>query len=768
MINKASIKINYHKTINSTELKNIINNISNKNKQLLFKYMNFIKILATKTKFNINFESIESFLTYNNFEEKVINGFKSFFLPDMPNNFTQKISTINEIINTSDNSHYNDVINIIENNFTIEFIDKAYYKYLFIAIDGNLSKQIFNGIKISNLEYLRTNFRDATLKHAQFSKIIFDNAIFINTILNHSSLSEVTINNSNLNYIDLTNARCYKLKISNLEILEGNFSETHFNEIFFTNLTLIECHGNIQDINNSILENVKLESCYYNYNTYNYTIFTNCTFISTEFSGSQFNNCIFENCIFTNCNFSQALFNNTTLKNSNFINTDFKEANFYDSAITIILPNIDNTFLDNYMNVFSSINSIDNKYLEIKNNLLIKLLEFISTKKHMYYYTDILIKLEQYIYAEPKYLENSIINEFIMHSLIPNKIKQGQISPIKFHQTEMKIIFSFLKSNYKKYSKYNSFLNQLLFHARNHNNNSLSKFILKKIKLDINIFNFIKNYVDDDENMYYFFKKKFKHSGKTIYLNVSHVYLQKFLYGEHMNIRRDNIYYLINNKMQPNGKINFSNIFTKYFKIFDKYYTFEINNSLYIKLINLLFNQCVIESKFLDIMHKTCTINNKFTSWTSEERDSLLQIINEITINTYSNDITITNEHFTNIINTLQINSCNIHEIFQYLFVFSIIIIKCSSKSFFGNENDSPYPLRAYALAIINKCKNLNIEISTEIFPPSNTEWTSFLINYHHKNPSLNCSDSIADTWLLYCKNNFNDAYKALVPTTWQ
>lgn len=768
MINSVSNKTNYCIT-QENKIENIICEIGYEERQALLQYLNFIKILTINSSFNIDYQSVENFFIHYHFKENIINSFKNFFYFNEHQFIGKIISIINIIKNSYSFDDSENITKVIKSNFRLEFNNKKYYKYLFISLNGKFYNQRLDSIRISQLNYKNVNFNKAILEKTQFKNVTFSISSFINTNLEDSVLSAVTIKDSNLNYINLKDSKCDTFIINNSEILGGDFLGAKFNKILFDNLILADCNFTSQDINNSSFENTKFDHCNFNYNFCMNTSFKNCEFISIDFTHLDVRNCIFENCTFSDCNFTNAIFkNDTKLLNSNIISSNFEKTEFESCKISIKMPIIDDTFINSDNNIFTSINSISHKYKDLKDSLLIELLEYVKTQNSLDCYSDLLIKLEKYIYTSLHYLKNPTINSFVLEVLIPNKIKNGQKYPVIFYHSEMKIIFSLLKQNFKKYSKFNSFLNQLLFHSREKKLTLLSMFIMKKFKLDINILNFINQYINDEENIYYFFKYSIKKFKKTISLNVSHEYLQKFLYNKHFSqVERDNIYYLVNNNIQQKGKLNFKNIFTKYFKIFEKTYIFEMRNSPYKKFINLIFNDSIIEKKFLEIIHVSCSSSNKFKDWTSEEKNSLFQILDEFTINSHSNSIIITDEHYSNIINTLKINDINL--IFQNLFILALIMLKCSSKSFFGDEQDSPYPLRAYALALINKCRSLEIEQPSNLFTfHDNTDWTRFLINYNHSNPNLNCSDTIANSCLQHCKENYNNTYIKLIPTNWQ
>ncbi|GLX62199.1 hypothetical protein KMU_02390 [Proteus vulgaris] len=546
------------------------------------------------------------------------------------------------------------------------------------------------------------------------------------------------------------------------------------------------------NINSADIYNSRFEKC-----NINGSIFTDCKLINFYSYASTIKNSTFNHCDLTNANFT---FSN--LENVNFINSDLsgakikvKSANFKNATLnnTKIELDFNNLFLvENAKSLFETIESIDEKYHEIKTLLMSGFISKISNALFLSYKN---MKIPMGLIVK-----NIFSNEYFCQD-----------------ETIKKFITEVLYTSYFN-DEYNNYIDKLSpdflsFHLDLIDNNKLTNFMLEKndqfIKLMIlSLYHENKDirdraralydkYLDLEEIKPFVQKEIFGYGDKVVdwsdksscnYILINKNKNKKIII-DHENI----VNMLFNNDVENNTSWNKFYLYLDkddndnycqasnnidYYKLFNgavglgggippDFVIFKIS---YEKIINKiesnkwfsLFKPSNFYSRYHSVLIGENPLSNKKSIDLKEQEDlskmfSSFLNISDDNIKKASLNI----GHYQKLCEIFDIALENNELKSQYLLSLSALMIKYSSKSVFGTDSDSLEILRMYAYALMNKANELN----PELMGGNYDKWSDRLLGMNNE---FECTDILFSIMNDYGKKHFQNIFYKIIPLHWR
>lgn len=640
--------------------------------------------------------------------------------------------------------------------------------------------------KIKNYESLFFKLNEIKMKYACEDKCIVEiktnnrqQKKIIEDYKNRGGTYDFTKEDVNINR--LTNENLIDFLSKNKKINNGKFNNFDIKD------------GNI---NSADIYNSRFEKC-----NINGSIFTDCKLINFYSYASTIKNSTFNHCDLTNANFT---FSN--LENVNFINSDLsgakikvKSANFKNATLnnTKIELDFNNLFLvENAKSLFETIESIDEKYHEIKTLLMSGFISKISNALFLSYKN---MKIPMGLIVK-----NIFSNEYFCQD-----------------ETIKKFITEVLYTSYFN-DEYNNYIDKLSpdflsFHLDLIDNNKLTNFMLEKndqfIKLMIlSLYHENKDirdraralydkYLDLEEIKPFVQKEIFGYGNKVVdwsdksscnYILINKNKNKKIII-DHENI----VNMLFNNDVENNTSWNKFYLYLDkdkdkddndnycqasnnidYYKLFNgavglgggippDFVIFKIS---YEKIINKiesnkwfsLFKPSNFYSRYHSVLIGENPLSNKKSIDLKEQEDlskmfSSFLNISDDNIKKASLNI----GHYQKLCEIFDIVLENNELKSQYLLSLSALMIKYSSKSVFGTDSDSLEILRMYAYALMNKANELN----PELMGGNYDKWSDRLLGMNNE---FECTDILFSIMNDYGKKHFQNIFYKIIPLHWR
>jgi uncharacterized protein YjbI with pentapeptide repeats len=636
-------------------------------------------------------------------------------------------------------------LNIISNEKSILYSIKRSLSqvYYYICLKYDFSKDFTNcdlsWMALSSDMNLRRNFNGADLRNTNFAgyTVDFTGADLRNTNFTRANFASF--------HVDFTRAN----------LNTANFAHANFSHVDYS--------GNRLQFTAADLKNV-------NFTRANFAGYT------VDFTGTDL-----KNVNFTDADLPLANFTSTHLLDTNLTNVYIRITHFFkaifDENTKISLRFGNNLDLDfNHINnqsgtILTAIHSIDAKYVNLKNNLMSQVFDYLKDKDISLIHN----ALSNIIINSFDYTKALSSNPEFSNNFFNISYKKGNVQAINFSTKEAIFYLNILKNlSEESFNNFvlenNGFFNQLIFRTRN---NEEIKDDIKKIAKDL--YNNYLVLIDEKMsqaiyNTYYYDDWSIngliftsKENQCIQYLYVSNEYVNKFLYKitDPENTNTDswkNIIYFKNNEVQTCESLNFNELFNT-FKLFQANYKFETENAKFIKLIDLL-NLDIYRDSFVD------AINKKFSDVkyvAANFQISLQGIFNNFFSKENKNEIQLklTNKHINDILNAYNFQLKPDTEKAKLLLILSGIFAKYSSSSFFGTEYDSPIAIRYYAYGLMEASYSL----AQNIFPNNDNSFKTWKNNFLGINQAFTCTAVLSDLIIKHCKK-FND-YTGIIPPAW-
>ncbi|WP_336192703.1 pentapeptide repeat-containing protein [Hafnia paralvei] len=443
-----------------------------------------------------------------------------------------------------------------------------------------------------------------------------------------------------------------------------------------------------------------------------------------------------------------------------------------DSNLDILLNDLDNS-----NTLFNTIGTIDDKYAEIKTNLMAQIVESIERNG---------IDINSAVFPRKSFLNNIGLKYFYMNN---EKIKSFAEKLVKSELVDAndKVILDKLSpealslciktisqtKNHADLKEYlidnNGSFIQLMVVCNNNDNLKVQNQARSLYKTYLNI-DEVKTYTEKEEfgngekepdwsdknNLNYILINK----DKTIIID--HENLSKMLHldATDTGVKWDNFYLYNNNECQAAGDINYKELFCNDFKVFGDSYSFDLNKASFANLLSTLklsdyndrFNSVLSGQPVPDELKLIGTedqlkLNNIFEKVLTRPNDSAKETM-------------LKSDHYEEILSVFNLDSTDEKITSQTLLSLATVFSKYSSSSVFGTENESPQVLRDYAYALMSKANELNPEVTGGNF----NDWKDRLLGL---NNAFTCTAVLSSIMIEHAKDNFNEVISQIIPPVW-
>lgn len=370
-------QINNKETIKQLNLTDKLTNLTLDNKEEFKKICNKL-VVAIKNEANI-FKNINVLNTYpsRSMVRVTITG-----LTKILNKLSVDIldSDSKEIISLCTHNNINDLqfedyppklksllqeIGIDHNNNELNKFAKEFKKIAFNPYIDNFFLHLSDK-KLNNIKLTGANLSNMDLNNVDLSNAILSGINLSNTNLSNSNLSNTDLSNANLTNSNLENANLSNTNLFNSNLENANLSNTNLENAYLKKSKL-----NYVNFTNANLKNINLSNA-----DLTYVNFTNTNLAKTNLNNSDIS---FSN--FDYANLSEASLIEIVIAGANFTNAIFSENTKFIPFINYKNINIWFNHLNNSQKtILTTINSIDDKYKELKLNLMNQVIKFLETK----------------------------------------------------------------------------------------------------------------------------------------------------------------------------------------------------------------------------------------------------------------------------------------------------------------------------------------------------------------------------------------------------
>ncbi|ARF52137.1 hypothetical protein DSJ_22990 (plasmid) [Pantoea stewartii subsp. stewartii DC283] len=443
-----------------------------------------------------------------------------------------------------------------------------------------------------------------------------------------------------------------------------------------------------------------------------------------------------------------------------------------DSNLDILLNDSDNS-----NTLFNTIGTIDDKYAEIKTNLMAQIVESIERNG---------IDINSAVFPRKSFLNNIGLKDFYMNN---EKIKSFAEKLVKSELVDAndKVILDKLSPEAL------SLCIKTISQTKNHadlkeylidNNGSFIQLMVVcnnnyNLKVQNQARSLYKTYLNIDEVKTYTEKEEFGNGEKEpdwsdknnlnyILINkdktiiIDHENLSKMLHldATDTGVKWDNFYLYNNNECQAAGDINYKELFCNDFKVFGDSYSFDLNKASFANLLSTLklsdyndrFNSVLSGQPVPDELKLIGTedqlkLNNIFEKVLTRPNDSAKETM-------------LKSDHYEEILSVFNLDSTDEKITSQTLLSLATVFSKYSSSSVFGTENESPQVLRDYAYALMSKANELNPDVTGGNF----NDWKDRLLGL---NNAFTCTAVLSSIMIEHAKDNFNEVISQIIPPVW-
>jgi uncharacterized protein YjbI with pentapeptide repeats len=312
--------------------------------------------------------------------------------------------------------------------------------------DATLNRTKLNGAYLGQVSLNRAHLREAELVRANLTQARLER-----TRLNFANLNYSTLADSKLTQADFTGAKLKEAKLCNADLTNTIFKDANLAGADLTGARLDKTDFTGANLQGAQLPQMQFTGekalpkklCQANLSG---SRMESLELQHADLSQAQLARTSWENCILTGANFEGADLTNATLTDATILQSRFKGANLTGATIELLLPSIFSPILlDLHFNhlgkssgsVLTAIESIDNAYPELKQDLMRQVIEHLLKQK--FDITSIIPALENIIYANPIYLEDPEIKELMLHNFLhPKLLAEG--NKVKLSELERELL----------------------------------------------------------------------------------------------------------------------------------------------------------------------------------------------------------------------------------------------------------------------------------------------------------------------------------------
>lgn len=488
--------------------------------------------------------------------------------------------------------------------------------------------------------------------------------------------------------------------------------------------------------------------------------------------------------------FERANFGSADLRNTQWEYIDLVGANFsgakLDGATIKLLFHTSERNLDRYLNhdangysLLMTITSIDDKYADLKRNLIHSLLDAIDKPG--------VINLSPYrnnfvCLLTPVFLGDERIKQFLTDKIIKQTIDHANSQPwTGVSKNACKAFLNYIEST-KDFDLIanNGFFVQLILSSMSVNDkevNEQAKALYEKYlshpsiqpitqhdffgsgdyKVDWSDLGEANNFVL--LNAPYIMMIAKNDLASLLNPTVDTQWDRFFLFDEGYKDDKGNLITIADSNRPPSDQL------FKTFRIFDSPYQFAQRKEPFIQLLGLL-ELGQYQQNFVSAL-QVKGLRKKMVD--AKDQTALREIFGKVLKTTDSDnkplaleDYRLRAEHYAQIERQFELTDCDPKIKAQTLFALAAVFAKYSSSNFFGTEGDSPEAVRYYAYALLCKAKELDSNITTN---DEFEDWKNRLFGLHN---AFTCTAILSKIMIDYARKAFPDVVNSILSPAWK
>ncbi|WP_180560533.1 pentapeptide repeat-containing protein [Arsenophonus endosymbiont of Apis mellifera] len=634
-------------------------------------------------------------------------------------------------------------------------------KILYDNMHGaNLSGADLTKAHLAHANVVNANFSNANLSAADLTEAELSNTNFLKANLIEVNLTKANGLEADLTRADLTGANLTNSNFTNTRLEDANLTDANLTKINLSEAELIDtnlANANLQlaNLTDSYLINVNLA----NTNLAGVD-FSGAFLRRINFRGANLGDANLEGVDIISVDFSGALLNNTLSLNP-FI--EWSDAN-----LDLIL----NHFAHEEGSFLTSINSIDDRYRELKTKLALQLIHSLDR-------TDINLAQARLplieVLGQPPFIKNREISNFI-NKLIENYLTDSSLELLNNLESHPKLIKPF----------FNYFDQHPHLLASAHANSAFMQTILAARMPGINVIEisavnklyekYLKLPEIEQQLQYRQIKDIFgdyegnadwadKYATNYLLLSptkpgrvlvVSESIFTRMLHLD-WDTKWDNIVLFQDGNCLSPAEYNLSQCYKQDFPLFATPFINCENQITFNRLIESFDLNHQYKQYFLEAI-KSNSYSTKLIADTHQQ--ALIKIFSPLL--DFQQGYSLKKQNYDQIINLYNLTSSTDREKAEHLLALSTVFNRYSSSTIFGTESDSPQMLRYYAYALMEKAHNLD---HTLIGQDKFNDWKDRLLGTGN---AFTCTALLSDMMIAHAKEHCNGTLKKIQPSAWR
>lgn len=628
---------------------------------------------------------------------------------------------------------------------------------------------------LTHANVVNSNFSNANLSAADLTEAELSNANFLKANLTEVNLTKANCLDTNLAGANLTKANGLEADLTRADLTganltNSNFTNTKLEDANLTNANLTKINLSEAELIDTNLANANLQlanltdSYLINVNLANTNLagvdFSGAFLRRINFRGANLGDANLEGVDIISVDFSGALLNNTLSLNP-FI--EWSDAN-----LDLIL----NHFAHEEGSFLTSINSIDDRYRELKTKLALQLIHSLDR-------TDINLTQARLplieVLGQPPFIKNREISNFI-NKLIENYLTDSSLELLNNLESHPKLIKPFF--NYFDQHPHllasahaNSAFMQTILAARMPGINvieisAVNKLYEKYLKLPEiqqqlqyrqikDIFGDYEGNADwADKYVTNYLLLSPTKPGRV--LVVSESIFTRMLHPDWYT-KWDNIVLFQDGNCLSPAEYNLSQCYKQDFPLFTTPFINCGNQIMFNRLIESFDLNHQYKQYFLEAI-KSNSYSTKLIADTHQQ--ALIKIFSPLL--DFQQGYSLKKQNYDQIINLYNLTSSTDREKAEHLLALSTVFTRYSSSAIFGTESDSPQILRFYAYALMEKAHNLD---HTLIGQDKFNDWKDRLLGTGN---AFTCTVLLSDMMIAHAKEHCNGTLKKIQPSAWR
>lgn len=639
--------------------------------------------------------------------------------------------------------------------------------------DVRLVEANLKGANLKGANLNVANLNDANLSQANLVGAKMDDSVLVGADLTEADLTGANLAQARLEKslfigANFTNANLMNVNLTQVKLTDANLTGANLTEAYLKNVTLVKTNMTEANLAGASLEQVDLTDV--NLTGAN---LTNACLVGTDFTRTNLTNTNLTGANLAGANLMGVDLSSAILKKLNINATNFSDASL-NNTLTLSLPkrwndrNLDTTLnhFNNQNSLLTSINSIDDKYNELKTKLACQLIT--SLEKHNTNLIDVTFPLLD-ILGNASFMTNAYISRFV-NTLTSNYLKN--LSPNLLSLLENRSTITNLFLNYFDQhphlmvsSELNTNFIQVLLAARTQGidaaHSLYEKYLnMPEIQQQLKHENIKENFGDykgnadwSDNNAQNFLLLS---TTPNRVLVASQNILSQMLHPD-LDTKWDHVYLFQDGKCLSPTEYSLKQCYNESFPLFSSHFSYSLNQSKFYQLIETLDLGEQLKPLFMDAtkskVYAIKLVDDTYQQELSEVFSRVLDL---------KQGYILKDENYNRIMKLYDLTSSTNREKAKHLFSLSAVFTRYSSSAIFGTETHSPLMLRYYAYALMEKAHTID---PTLIGQDKFIDWKNRLLGTDR---AFTCTAVLSNMMTEYARKHYNDVLKTIQPSTWR